>query len=268
MPQTWLHVRTDDVAVVVLAAGAGRRLRPLTSIHPKPLCPVDNVPLIELALAEVASCVGEINPERVAVNAHHLAEQVVAWVDGRAHISLEQPAALGTAGAVGRLRSWLDGRAVLIRNTDVWRGGPVPSSFVTDWDGERPRLLVVRDAERADFEGGFRFAGLSLLPWELAQAIPAERAGLYETVWQQAEREGRLDLVESDVAFIDCGTPADYLRANLAASGGDSVIGADAVVDGELIRSVVWPNGVVRRGERLVECVRVGADLTVPAPQQ
>src|SRR3954451_10846153 len=137
MPLTWLHVRTDDVAVVVLAAGEGRRLRPLTSIHPKPLCPVNNVPLIELAFGEVAACVGAIGPERMAVNAHHLADQIVAWVGDRAHISLEQPAALGTAGGGGHLRSWLDGRPLLIRNTDVWRGGPVPSSFVTDWDGAR-----------------------------------------------------------------------------------------------------------------------------------
>jgi MurNAc alpha-1-phosphate uridylyltransferase len=70
----------------------------------------------------------------------------------------------------------------------------------------------------------------------------------------------------STAEFIDCGTPSNYLRANLAANGGESVIGPGAVVDGELIRSVVWPDGVVRAGERLVESIRVGSDVTVPAP--
>jgi NDP-sugar pyrophosphorylase family protein len=256
----------SDLAAVVLAAGQGRRLRPLTTIHPKPLCPVANVPLIQLAFDELGTLVGAPGPERLAVNAHHLAQQVVEWVGDRAHISVEQPIALGTAGAVGALRGWLDGRSVLIRNTDVWRGGTVPSSFIDGWDGARPRLLVVSDEQRADFVGGWRYAGLSLLPAGIARTIEPRPSGLYELVWQDAEKRGELDLVTSDAAFIDCGTPANYLRANLAASGGASVVGDGAVVDGELVRSVVWPGGVVRRGEKLVECIRVGTDLTVPAP--
>jgi NDP-sugar pyrophosphorylase family protein len=226
---------------------------------------VANVPLIRLAFDELGTLFGTPIPDRFAVNAHHLAEQVVEWVGGRAHVSVEQPVALGTAGAIGALREWLAGRSVLIRNTDVWRGEAVPSSFVDDWDGVRPRLLVVPDEQRADFAGGWRYAGLSLLPAAIAQAIEPQPSGLYEVVWRDAEQRGQLDLVQSDANFIDCGTPTNYLRANLAASGGASVVGAGAVVDGELVRSVVWPHGVVRRGEKLVECIRVGNDVTVPA---
>ena len=257
----------SDIATVVLAAGIGRRLRPLTTIHPKPLCPVNNIPLIELALTEVTSLVGPLTPERVAVNTHHLAEQVIAHVAGRAHISVERPVALGTAGAIGNLRSWIDGRDVMIRNTDVWRGGAVPDSFVTAWDHEKPRLLVTHDDERADFGGSLRFSGLSLLPWSIAETLPPTPAGLYESVWGQAARNRAIELIETDVAFIDCGTPTDYLRANLIASGGKSVIGEGAVIEGEVIRSVVWPRGIVNRDERLVEVIRAAADITVPAPQ-
>jgi NDP-sugar pyrophosphorylase family protein len=238
----------------------------LTTIHPKPLCPVANVPLIQLAFDELGTLFGTPTPERFAVNAHHLAEQVDEWVGDRAHVSVEQPVALGTAGAIGALREWLAGRSVLTRNTDVWRGGAVPPSFVDDWDGVRPRLLVVPDAQRADFVGGWRYAGLSLLPAAIAQTIEPRPTGLHEVVWRDAEQRGQLDLVPSDASFIDCGTPMDYLRANLAASSGASVVGAGAVVEGELVRSVVWPRGVVRHGEKLVECIRVGTDVTVPAP--
>jgi NDP-sugar pyrophosphorylase family protein len=259
------RVSTAEIAAVVLAAGEGRRLRPLTSFLPKPLCPVNNVPLIELAFAEVGQLLGPLAADHIAVNVHHLADQVTAWVGGRAHISREEPVALGTAGAIGQLRDWLDGRDALIRNTDVWRAGAVPVDFVSRWDGVRPRLLVVADEQRADFAGGWRFAGLSLLPWSVACAIPTTHAGLYEAVWQQAERDGRLDLVPSTAVFIDCGTPSGYLRANLTASGGESVVGPGAVVVGELVRSVVWPEGVVRAGERLVESIRVGVDITVTA---
>lgn len=256
-----------EVAAVVLAAGAGRRLRPLTQIRPKPLCPVANVPLIASAFEEIESLLGQLDETDIAVNVHHLAEQVIAWVGDRAHLSREQPVALGTAGAIGQLRPWLAGRPALIRNTDVWRAGDVPPSFVADWDGQRPRLLVVRDEPRADFRDGLRFAGLSLLPWRYAERLDAEPAGLYEAVWAQAEADDRLDLVVSDAAFVDCGTPTGYLRANLAASGGESVIGPGAVVEGEVIRSVVWPGAVVGREEQLVESIRADARMTVRAPQ-
>lgn len=242
-------------------------MRPLTSIRPKPLCPVNNVALIESAFVELETLLGPLAGDRIAVNAHHLADQVVSWVGTSAHVSREEPTALGTAGAIGQLRDWLDGRAALIRNTDVWRGGGVEARFVAEWDGVRPRLLVVADEQRADFAGGWRFAGISLLPWSLARDLAASPGGLYEEVWQQAERDGRLDLVPSDTAFIDCGTPSDYLRANLAASGGASVIGPGAHVEGDVVRCVVWPDGVVRRDEQLVECIRAGTDITVPAPQ-
>ena len=56
--------------------------------------------------------------------------------------------------------------------------------------------------------------------------------------------------------LIDCGNPPDYLRANLLASGGASVIGAGAVVEGRVEESVVWPGARVYAGERLVRSVR------------
>ena len=239
------------LASVVLAAGRGKRLRPLTDLRPKPLCPVNNVALLDRNLA-VASAV---TPD-VAVNAHHLAEQVVAHVGSRAHLSVE-PEAYGTAGALGYLREWIDGRDVLVLNGDTYRPEGL-GALLEGWTGERVRLLVVHDPGRGDF-GDWRFAGASLHPWTAIRDIPAEPAGLYEAVWRHIEPE----LVPFDGVFVDCGTPRDYLDANMHASTGASVVGAGAVVEGELVRSVVWPGGVVRADERLVDAVRVGTDLTV-----
>jgi mannose-1-phosphate guanylyltransferase/MurNAc alpha-1-phosphate uridylyltransferase len=127
---------------------------------------------------------------------------------------------------------------------------------------------VVRDKERADFEGGLQYAGAALMPWRDVQSLQPVPSGLYEMSWRAAERAGRLELVPTDAPVFDCGTPPDYLGANLAASGGASVVGAGAVVEGELVRSVVWPNGRVRPGERLVEAIRVGDDMTVDASRR
>jgi molybdopterin-guanine dinucleotide biosynthesis protein A len=257
---------TDALAALVLAAGEGKRLRPLTTLRPKPLCPVAGTTLLDLAMERVRDVVPD---DAIAVNAHHLFQQVVDHVGNRAHVAVEQPEALGTAGAVGALRGWLDGRDVLVANGDVCFDRRIDViAFVGQWDRERPRLLVVADPERADFDGGWRFAGLSLLPGRIAAGLVAEPSGLYEAVWRSAE----LDLVPVEARYVDCADPSSYLSANLMLSGGVSVVAPDAIVEGTIDRCVVWPGARVHAGESLVQVVRArdaeGRDLTVPAPQR
>lgn len=249
---------TDEVVAVVLAAGAGTRLRPLTDILPKALCPVDNVALVDLAIERVRP----LTPH-VAVNVHHGRALLEAHLAGRVHVSVEEPQVLGTAGALGQLRDWIDGRPAMVVNADAWHQFDL-AVLLDGWDGERVRLLVVEDAARGDF-GQWRQCGASVMPWSEVRGLPAAFGGLYETCWGPRRAEGRLELVSCSGPFFDCGTPADYLAANLAASGGESVVGTDARVEGELVRSVVWPGGVVHRGERLVDSIRAGDDLTVYA---
>ena len=242
----------------MLAAGSGTRLRPLTDLCPKALCPVANVPLVDLAIGRLRDVTGD-----VAVNVHHGRAEMEAHLAGRVHLSIEEPEALGTAGALGLLREWAGGRPVLVTNADAWHPA-APGPLLEGWDGERVRLLVVDDPVNGDF-GRWRYAGTCAIPSREMKGLHAVRSGLYETLWRPRLEEGRLELVPSPGPFFDCGTPRDYLDANLEASGGVSVIGPRAVVEGEVVRSVVWPDAVVRRGERLVECIRAGADVTVDA---
>lgn len=204
--------------------------------------------------------------DRVAVNAHHLAPMIVAHLAGSGvHVSVEQGvAALGTAGAIGELAGWLGGAPALIHNADAFHDRDPLPELVDGWDGLRPRLLVVAAGTDGDF-GPWRFAGASLLPGPIAAALPAAPSGLYEAVWRDAWQAGQLELVPFDGVFFDCGTPADYLRANLCASGGETVVGDGAVVEGEAVRCVVWPGARVDADERLVECIRAPGPLTVDA---
>ena len=254
-----------SLAAFLLAAGEGTRLRPLTQLRPKPLCPVGNVPLLDLALRRVSSVV-PVSASDVAVNAHHLGEQIVEWAGDRIHVSVEQPVALGTAGAVAAVSGWLDGRDVLVANGDTFFHGDVDMHGLVDgWDRERPRLVVVSDPGRADFDGGWRFAGISLLPARFVPALHAEPSGLYEEVWSRTE----VDLFPTSTTYVDCGTPRDYLRANLLSSGGESVIDPSADVRGSVTRCVVWPGAVVHADEQLINCIRArwpdGPDVTVRA---
>jgi len=274
-------------AGVVLAAGAGTRLRPLTDLRPKALCPVGGRPLLEHALARLAAVLpdaGAAPAQHLAVNAHAHADQVDRFVHrgggARAHLSREAPEALGTAGALGALRGWLDGRDVVLTNADAWLPAGL-DGLLDGWDGERCRLLVVPAPpsgagavegdplrRRGDDGPAVRYVGACALPWRLVRDLAPRPSGLFEVLWRAQRDAGGLDLHVSSQAAVDCGTPRRYLAANLAASGGSSVVGAGARVDGELVRSVVWDGAVVEAGEVLVDAVRAGdatARLTVGA---
>jgi N-acetyl-alpha-D-muramate 1-phosphate uridylyltransferase len=249
----------DSLAAVVLAAGAGTRLAPLTRVRPKALCPVGDRPLVDHALDRVEAVVGP-GPEHVAVNAHAHRRQLEAHLAGRARVSVEEPVALGTAGALVPLRPWLDGRPVLVVNGDAWAPDDL-RPLVEGWDGERVRVLVASDPLRP-LGPHTRILG-SLLPRRAVDSIPEGVSGLTTVCWGPAAAAGRLEQVGGPRPFVDCGRPGDYLEANLRASGGRSVVGEGAEVRGTLERSVVWPGGVVRPGEHLVDAVRVGDWLTV-----
>jgi N-acetyl-alpha-D-muramate 1-phosphate uridylyltransferase len=265
------------LAAVVLAAGVGTRLLPLTRFLPKALCPVGNRPLVDLAV-ERARSVGRRTAARsaagrqglsvadVAVNVHHGHAALRPHLAGLGvHVSVEQPVALGTAGALGQLRGWIGGRDVLVLNADAWFEGDL-EAFVAGWDRRRIRLLCVHDPPRGDF-GPLRYSGAALMPWSAIRALEPVPSGLYERCWRQEAERSALDLHVTEALFIDCGSPADYLTANLASSGGAPVVGAGARVDGECVRCVVWPGGRVAADEHLVDAIRVGATLTVrPGP--
>jgi NDP-sugar pyrophosphorylase family protein len=262
------------VAGLVLAAGRGSRLSPLTAELPKPLCPVGGRPLLDLAIDRFAV----LSPRTlvdVVVNAHFGAEAISAHLHAvdsppgavvahcagsdrlRTWLSWEREQALGTAGAIGRLRPWLDGRGVLVVNADAWTDAPL-HDLMDGWDGVSPRVLIVDDR----FSASARVAG-ALVPWDEVRRLEPVPSGLYETVWAAHQRLGSLQVVSRRSTFVDCGTAHDYLRANLAATHGRSSVGKGARIDGAITRCVVWPGAAVERGERLVDAVRTTAGQTV-----
>ncbi|WP_430779785.1 nucleotidyltransferase family protein [Actinoplanes sp. G11-F43] len=272
------------VAGVVFAAGEGTRLRPLTATLPKALCPVGNLPLLDHGLRRLAG-LGLTGPATVAVNAAYLADQVITHVGDRAHLSVEQDGPIGTSGGLARLRPWLDGRAVIAGNADAYLHDPFRepgkdiAALLDGWTGDTVRMLTLpcRPGETGGFSGQ-RFAGFSLIPWRYLKDLADEDSSLVRTVWRPAEAAGDLELVPYDGYYLDTGTPADYLTANLhAAAGGlladpsavvtgtatESVLGAGARVDGVIHRCVLLPGAHVALGETLSDAIRTSDGLTI-----
>src|SRR5680860_1026581 len=149
----------DSLAGLALGAGAGTRLHPLTLDRPKVLCPVADRPLIDHAIDRL-----HLVTDDVAVNVHEsqptLRGHLIAMQDPPVTVSMEEGERLGTAGPLGALRDWIDGRAVVVVNGDTWCPGGT-DDLVRGWDGESIRILVAGDVP---FGPSARIAG-ALLPW-------------------------------------------------------------------------------------------------------
>ena len=118
------HPRT----AMVLAAGLGTRMRPLTDIRPKPLIAVAGKALLDHVLDRLA----DAGVERAVVNVHYLAEQIIAHTAGRPKprvaISDERGLLLGTGGGVVKALPELGPAPFFHINSDtIWIDGVTPN---------------------------------------------------------------------------------------------------------------------------------------------
>jgi mannose-1-phosphate guanylyltransferase len=285
---------------LVLTAGLGTRLQPLTLARAKAAAPVDGEPL---ARRTIRWLVGH-GVRDLVLNLHHKPETITAAVgDGgdlgaRVRYSWESPV-LGSAGGPRHaLPLLLDGaasRTFILVNGDTLTDVDLPAmadqhrragALVTMAVIPNPRPDkyggVVIDADhavtgftrRGSQERSFHFIGPQVVEADafssLADGVPAESvAGLYPTLI--AARRGAVMAFVSRAAFQDIGTPADLLQTSLdlaAADGrldrprwGRRVRVADSA---RITRSVLWDDVTVGAGAVLTECV-VADGVDVPA---
>lgn len=132
--------------VMVLAAGFGKRLRPITETLPKPLVPVAGRTLIDRALDTAA----EASISRAVVNVHYLGQQIIDHCAARSRpvctISDERDAILETGGGIVKALPLLGDRPFALLNADTfWLDGPVPAlpAMMETFDAGRMDLLLL-----------------------------------------------------------------------------------------------------------------------------
>jgi len=149
---------------MILAAGRGERMRPLTDRTPKPLLCVGGKPLIEHHLCNLV----QLGIRKVAVNVSHLAEQLIAFLaDGSAWgleltVLTEPPGALETGGGIHNALRYLGDEPFLVINGDVWCAPDIAELRPLGLEDRAHLLLVNNPAHHPD--GDFTLAGARVVP--------------------------------------------------------------------------------------------------------
>ncbi len=139
---------------MILAAGRGERMRPLTDHTPKPLLPVLNRPLIEYHIERLVKA----GYHDIVINTHHLGEQIRTHLGNGSrfkthiHYSDEQPEALETGGGIFQALPYLGENIFLVMNADIWCDHSLspPVMKTSDW-----AHLILVDNPTHNSEGDF-----------------------------------------------------------------------------------------------------------------
>jgi NDP-sugar pyrophosphorylase family protein len=282
---------------VVLAAGLGTRLRPLTAVLPKPLLPVLGRPLIAWTLERLASA----SVEATAINLHHGGDAIAAALGDRFQgmplIYSNEPEILGTLGALHPLREFLaPADLVLLVNGDSLCRWPFEELIARQ---AAPRcaqppiatLLVSCSADPGAFGGGVAVSDtgriVTLLPGpsrdrrqvfigahafapSLALEAPAAFSDIVRDLYEPLLTAGaRIEALTTSARWHDVGTPGRYLDAVLDWAAREDpardpdvpVIEAGAILDPgtRVRRSLVLGGARIGRGSHL--------DRVVVAPE-
>ncbi len=283
------HVQPSDAArvpAIILAAGAGRRLGPISIHIAKPLVPVLNVPMLYWTSARLQAA----GVSSIVANVHHLADQLGLAArrlrDGGIDLELvAEPRPSGPAGGVAACRPLLPtGSEVLVVSCDAWsdldyaalvmdhrtHGADLTIAAARVQDPSRFGVLDVNSSGQvtglrekpADAPSGSVVScGVYVFSARAVRALNPPEDSEYDfkdvvPMLLATEHTVRAHLF--DGMWIDLGTPVSLLAANLCALGDVPVLLAEGARIGEgavLERVVIGPGAVVGPGAKVRNCV-------------
>ena len=276
--------RADDkLNVLILAAGLGTRLRPLTSEIPKPLVRVYDKSILEIQM-ERAKSLGDV---RLHANAHYLADQIVSEGKrlGFEKVWVETPEILGTAGPLRRIYAAGYRGGLLIMNGDAYCNFDL-GAFVRNARNRCEAALLAVDFPKvntfrvgadgclagvagrfgADTGTAATFSGIS---WYSDEALSRIRDGEFDIreFWKQEIAAGRapfVDMSQLHATWIDMGSPEGLMaavEARLVECGRDkneAVVEPGVVIpDGvKIAHSVIFKGAEIQPGETIENEIR------------
>lgn len=233
-------MQAGRLRALVLAAGLGTRLRPLTDVVPKPLLPVAGLPLLGHTLQQLAAA----GCQAAAINLHHLGSQIRhTFGDSFSGMRLtysEEPDLLGTLGALYPLKDFFaDAEPIVLINGDSLCRWPL-KKMIRRFQADRAlaTLLLTARADPAEFGGGvgldrdrrivsfragdlertaavrrYAFAGAHVLSGRLLERIGPGTADIVRDLYKPmlATDPGKLTAVVTKRPWHDLGTPQRFL---------------------------------------------------------
>ena len=222
----------SDTAMV-LAAGLGKRMRPLTATQPKPLVRVAGRALIDHALDKLS----EAGVAKAVVNVHYLADALEAHLEARktgpeTSVSDEREQLLETGGGLIRAQDKLPDPFFCLNSDNIWLDGPrdVFAELSEHWSADRmdallllvPHVRALNYRGKGDFHLGSRgrvtrrksgriapfiFSGIQLVSHRLLREAPE---GPFSTnvLWSRAIEEERLYGISHTGLWFEVGSPA------------------------------------------------------------
>ena len=225
---------------MVMAAGLGKRMRPLTATRPKPLISVGGTTLIDHCLDHLKAA----GVEKAVVNVHYLAAQLEAHLKNRAQgieivISDERQQLLETGGGVVKALPLIDADPFLVINADnVWVDGPVDTLrlLASHWnEAKMDALLLVVPHARANCHSGrgdfhmnaagalkrrkpngvapFVYTGIQMVSKRLFEGEVPEGPFSTNILWDRAIEAGRCYGAVHQGLWFDIGQPGNIARA-------------------------------------------------------
>ena len=218
---------------MVLAAGLGKRMRPLTASRPKPLIEVAGKPLLDHLLERLRAA----GVQRVVVNVHYLADAVEAHLANNSHgldvaVSDERSLLLETGGGMVKAAPLIDCDPFLVVNSDnLWVDGPADTLklLASHWNGDKmDALLLLVPQARAENHRGlgdfhmdrsgrlrrrdrsrvapFVYTGVQIVSKRILEGAPE---GPFSTnvLWDRVIEEGRCFGAVHQGLWFDVGTP-------------------------------------------------------------
>ncbi|MEM6932209.1 MAG: nucleotidyltransferase family protein [Pseudomonadota bacterium] len=227
-------------SAMILAAGRGTRMRPLTDTMPKPLLEVAGRPMINRVLDHLCG----VGISRAVVNIHHLGDMIRSHLGNLSspeiHFSDESELLLETGGGIVKALPLLGPDPFVTVNSDaIWKGGNPMADLLSKWDPtamDALMLLVPRERSIAysrlgDFyldkgrpirrgtaaTAPFVYSGAQIIHPVAFDDAPD---GPFSTniLWDRLLDRGRLFASVYDGDWVDVGTPDGLMRANLLMS--------------------------------------------------
>ncbi len=287
---------------MILAAGFGQRLFPLTIDRTKPAIPFLGKPLI----GYVAEYVAKFGFKEVIVNLHHQPQSVMnALGDGsrfgvRITYTLEEPNILGTAGALDNAREYLENETFLIVNGKIITDIDISKAIETHKkSGALATMVLKENPNRERFtevfaEDGFvtgfgnfpetirnpkseirnplMFTGIHILEPRVFDYIPrGEYSDTVTVLYRPAVEKGeKIAAHITDGNWYELSTIPRYLDISLAMMNGRNVFSGDNCLlneSAEISNSVIWDNVRIESGARLNRTI-IADGVTIKSHEQ